>query len=74
MFHILREFAYSGDGLDLNSFEAKKWALENLESFHPDKIDRFYALRKFAYSGAGLDLNSFEAIKWALENLDNKKY
>jgi hypothetical protein len=71
LFATLRNFAYSGEGLDLTSDGAKEWALNHLNDTPPFDTERFCELRKFAYSEEGLDLTDDGAKEWALDHLND---
>lgn len=65
----LIRFAYSGEGLNLSSEEAKEWAVANVNLFSEDAFEifkeKFEAFYKLASSKEGFDLADQSAREWA---------
>lgn len=71
-FTKIKNFAYSGSGLNLTSNGATDYAVNWTDSNPCDLADGFMRrianLKQFAYSGSGLNMTSSAATQFALEN------
>lgn len=70
----IKDFAYSGNGLNLSSSGATNYAGEWVQKYACEDAERFIAqfirLKNFAYSGQGLNLSSSGAVNYASNGID----
>lgn len=70
----IKDFAYSGNGINLSSSGATNYAAEWVRKYACEDADRFIAqyvrLKNFAYSGQGLNMSSSGAIDYANNGID----
>ncbi len=73
-FQKMKDFAYAGQGLNMDSNGAKKYSLDWLTKYPCAAADRFISgyktIRDFAYAGQGLNMDSEGSRKYALSKVD----
>ncbi len=64
-FTLLKDFAFSYDGLNLSQNDAATWAERQLQEFPNFDLPKFRELMGYAYSAEGLNLGKRAAGEWA---------